>query len=112
MRESAKDTKQFPLLRNLQFTPLKEHDEQYVLLWDPTGLTAEKLIVPLTYFYLLQFFDGQHSLDRFSPESRKKFGESFRPDPPQKLVADLEEKRFLEGERGPSANQRPGAGNR
>jgi len=46
MRESAKDTKQFPLLRNLQFTPLKEHDEQYVLLWDPTGLTAEKLIVP------------------------------------------------------------------
>ena len=109
MRESAKDTKQFPLLRNLQFTPLKEHDEQYVLLWDPTGLTAEKLIVPLNYFYLLQFFDGEHSLDQLSAEYLKKFGEFFLPDRLQKLVADLDEKLFLEGERVASAKQQAAA---
>jgi hypothetical protein len=28
MTQSTKDPLQFPLLRNLQFSPIKEHDEQ------------------------------------------------------------------------------------
>lgn len=96
----------YPLLRNLQFSPIRENDEQYVLLWDPTGLTAEKLIVPLNYFYLLQFFDGEHSLDQLGAEYLKKFGEFFMPERLQKLVADLDEKLFLEGERVASAKER------
>ncbi|MER3425082.1 MAG: hypothetical protein C4293_19465, partial [Nitrospiraceae bacterium] len=79
MSDTGKDRKQFPILRNLQFSPLKQHDEQYIVLWDPTGLTSEKLIVPLNYFYLLQFFDGEHSLDQIGAEYLKKFGEFLMP---------------------------------
>ncbi|TLY28656.1 MAG: AmmeMemoRadiSam system protein B [Nitrospirae bacterium] len=99
MADTAKDPKQFPLLRNLQFSPIKDKDEQYVLFWDPTGLSVEKLVVPLNYFYLLQHFDGEHSLDQIGAQYLKKFGEFFMPDRLEKLVADLEEKLFLEGER-------------
>ena len=105
MTQSVKDPKRFPALRNLQFSPLKENDEQYVLLWDPTGLSAEKLIVPLNYFYLFQFFDGEHSLDQIGSEYLKKFGEFFMPDRLEKLVADLEAKLFLEGDRVEAAKQ-------
>ncbi len=105
MAGSAKDPKQFPLLRNLQFSPIKDKDEQFVLFWDPTGLSVEKLVVPLNYFYLLQHFDGEHSLDQIGAQYLKKFGEFFMPDRLEKLVADLDEKLFLEGERVEAAKR-------
>ena len=43
----ANDPKQYPALRNLQFSPIKEGEEQYMVLWDPTGLSTEKLVLPL-----------------------------------------------------------------
>ena len=51
-----KNSKNYPILRNLQYSPLKQGEEQYIVLWDPTGLSAEKLVLPLNYFYLFQFF--------------------------------------------------------
>jgi MEMO1 family protein len=89
MTESAQSSKPFPLLRNLQFSPLKEGEEQYVLLWDPSGLSTDKLIVPLSYFYLLQFFDGEHSLEQVAAEYLRKFGEFLVPDRLHRLVSDL-----------------------
>jgi hypothetical protein len=105
MTESAQSSKPFPLLRNLQFSPLKEGEEQYVLLWDPSGLSTDKLIVPLSYFYLLQFFDGEHSLEQVAAEYLRKFGEFLVPDRLHRLVADLDDKLFLEGERVDAARQ-------
>ena len=105
MTESAQSARPFPLLRNLQFSPLKEGDEQYVLLWDPSGLSTEKLIVPLSYFYLLQFFDGAHSLEQVAAEYLRKFGEFLVPDRLHRLVSDLDDKLFLEGERVDAARQ-------
>lgn len=94
-----------PLLRNLQFSPFKEAEEQFVVLWDPSGLSAERLVVPLTYFYLFQFFDGEHSLDQIAAQYLKKFGEFFMPDRLEKLVAELDAKLFLEGERVEAARR-------
>ena len=94
-----KDSKNYPILRNLQYSPLKQGDEQYIVLWDPTGLSAEKLVLPLNYFYLFQFFDGEHSLEQVGGEYLKKYGEFMMPDHLTKLVADLDEKLFLEGDR-------------
>lgn len=94
-----KDPKQYPALRNLQFSPFKDQDEQYVVLWDPTGLSTERLIVPLNYFYLLQFFDGEHSLEQIGAEYLRKFGEFLMPARLEKLVDELDQKLFLEGER-------------
>ena len=105
MTESTRTARPFPLLRNLQYSPLKEGDEQYILLWDPSGLSAEKLIVPLSYFYLLQFLDGEHSLEQLSAEYLRKFGEFLVPDRLQRLVSDLDDKLFLEGERVEAARR-------
>ena len=105
MTESIQSARPFPLLRNLQFSPLKEGDEQYVLLWDPSGLSTEKLIVPSSYFYLLQFFDGEHSLEQVAAEYLRKFGEFLVPDRLHRLVSDLDDKLFLEGERVDAVRQ-------
>ena len=94
-----KDSKNYPILRNLQYSPLKQGEEQYIVLWDPTGLSAEKLVLPLNYFYLFQFFDGEHSLEQVGGEYLKKYGEFMMPDQLTKLVADLDEKLFLDGDR-------------
>jgi AmmeMemoRadiSam system protein B len=90
---------QRPTLRNLQFSPLKQGEDQFVVLWDPTGLSADRLIVPLNYFYLFQFFDGEHTLDQIAAQYLKQFGEFLMPDRLEKLVAELDAKLFLEGER-------------
>lgn len=105
MTSSTKDPLQFPLLRNLQFSPIKENDEQYVLLWDPTGLSQEKLVVPPHYFYVIQRFDGEHSLEQIGADYLKRFGEFFMPDRLRQLVADLDAKLFLEGERVETARR-------
>lgn len=96
----------FPVLRNLQYSPLKQGDEQFIVLWDPTGLSSEKLVIPLNYFYLFQFFDGQHSLEQVGAEYLKKYGEFLMPDRLLQLVSDLDQKLFLEGERYQRAREK------
>ena len=101
----AKDPKNYPILRNLQYSPLKQGEEQYIVLWDPTGISAEKLVLPLNYFYLFQFFDGEHSLEQVGGEYLKKYGEFMLPERLTQLVADLDEKLFLEGARFSDAQE-------
>lgn len=103
--EEHKAPKRYPRLRNLHYSPLKQRDEQYVLLWDPTGLSQDKLIVPLSYFYLFQFFDGEHSLEQIGGEYLRKFGEFLMADKLEQFVAELEAKLFLEGERTEAARR-------
>jgi len=97
--DAAKDPKQFPVLRNLQFSPIKEGEEQYIVLWDPSGLSREKLVLPLNYFFIIQHFDGNHSLQQIGALYLKRFGEFLMPGKVEQLVADLEAKLFLEGDR-------------
>ena len=95
---TAKDPKQYPVLRNLQFSPIKEGEEQYVVLWDPSGLSKEKLVLPLNYFFIIQHFDGDHSLQEIGALYLKRFGEFLLPAKVEQLVVDLEAKLFLEGD--------------
>ena len=106
MTSTIKDPKQHPLLRNLQFSPIKEGEEQYVVLWDPSGLSKEKLVLPLNYFFIIQHFDGEHSLQEIGGLYLKRFGEFLMPDKVEQLVSDLDTKLFLEGDRAESARKR------
>ncbi len=96
---TPKDPKKYPTLRNLQFSPIRENNEQYIVLWDPTGLSKDKLILPLSYFFIVQHFDGEHSLEEIGVLYLKRFGEFLNPLNLERLVEDLDAKLFLEGER-------------
>ena len=105
MTTSAKDSNQYPVLRNLQFSPIKEGEEQFMVLWDPTGLSKEKLVLPLNYFFIIQHFDGDHSLQEIGGLYLKRFGEFLMPNKVDQLVSDLKEKLFLEGDRADEARK-------
>lgn len=102
---TSKDPKQYPVLRNLQFSPIKEGEEQFVVLWDPTGLSKEKLVLPLNYFFIIQHFDGDHSLQEIGGLYLKRFGEFLMPNKVEQLVSDLNDKLFLEGDRAEEARR-------
>ncbi len=102
---AAKDPKQYPVLRNLQFSPIKKGEDQFIVLWDPSGLSKDRLVIPLNYFFIIQHFDGEHSLQEIGALYLKRFGEFLMPNKIEQLIADLEAKLFLEGERAESAKQ-------
>ncbi|NGZ99045.1 MAG: AmmeMemoRadiSam system protein B [Nitrospira sp. WS110] len=104
--EVVKDPTQYPVLRNLQFSPIKQGEDQLVLLWDPSGLSKEKLVLPLNLFFIVQHFDGDHSIQDIGALYLKRFGEFLLPSKVEQLVADLDEKLFLEGSRTEQARQR------
>ncbi len=99
MTEQGNDSKPYPAIRNIQYSPMKQGEEHYIVLWDPSGLSSEKLIIPLNFFYLFQFLDGEHSLEQIGAEYLKKYGEFLMPDKLDRLMTDLDEKLFLEGDR-------------
>jgi AmmeMemoRadiSam system protein B len=103
---TAKDPQQYPVLRNLQFSPIKEGEEQFILLWDPSGLSKDKLVLPLNYFFIIQHFDGEHSLQEIGALYLKRFGEFLMPNKVEELIGDLDAKLFLEGERTEDAKER------
>jgi AmmeMemoRadiSam system protein B len=100
-----KDPAQYPVLRNLQFSPIKQGEDQLIVLWDPSGLSKEKLVLPLNLFFIVQHFDGEHSLLDIGALYLKRFGEFLVPSKVEQLVSDLDQKLFLEGERADSARR-------
>jgi AmmeMemoRadiSam system protein B len=96
--DTAKDPKHYPVLRNLQYSPIKEGEDQFIVLWDPSGLSKEKLVLPLNYFFIIQHFDGEHSLTEIGSLYLKRFGEFLMPNKVEQLVTDLDMKLFLEGD--------------
>ena len=100
-----KDPAQYPVLRNLQFSPIKQGEDQLMVLWDPSGLSQEKLVLPLNFFFIVQHFDGEHSIQEIGALYLKRFGEFLLPSKVEQLVADLDQKLFLEGPRTEAARQ-------
>jgi AmmeMemoRadiSam system protein B len=105
MSSAVKDPRQYPILRNLQFSPVKQGDDQFVVLWDPSGLTKEKLVLPPNYFFIVQHFDGKHSLTEIGALYLKRFGEFLMPNKIEQLVDDLDMRLFLEGDRTETAKR-------
>jgi len=101
----GKDPAQYPVLRNLQFSPFKQGEDQLIVLWDPRGLSKEKLVLPLNFFFIVQHFDGEHSIQDIGALYLKRFGEFLMPSKVEQLVTDLEQKLFLEGERTEAARR-------
>ena len=68
-----------PKLRDLEFFPVREGENQSVGLRDPQGISKEILFLPPNVFYLIQFLDGQHTRNQIAGEYLKRFGELLLP---------------------------------
>jgi AmmeMemoRadiSam system protein B len=84
---------------------MKQEGDQLIVLWDPSGLSHEKLVLPLNFFFIVQHFEGEHSLPEIGALYLKRFGEFLLPSKVEQLVADLDQKLFLEGPRAETARQ-------
>lgn len=87
----------YPKLRFLEAIPLEEDEDQHFALRDPSGIVEEAIVVSGEALFLLQFFDGKHSLLDIRVEYQRTFGAFLPEERLQKLVADLERMHFLEG---------------
>jgi AmmeMemoRadiSam system protein B len=59
----------------------------------------------LNFFFNVQHFDGEHSLQDIGALYLKRFGEFLLPSKVEQLVVDLNQKLFLEGPRAEAARQ-------
>jgi len=64
---------EYPRLRYVDAFPIETNNGQMFALRDPNGISTETLLLSPHVFYLLQFFDGKHSII----DLQKKYKEAF-----------------------------------
>lgn len=89
---------QYPKLRFLEAIPLEEDQTQHFALRDPAGIAEEVIVVTGEALFLMQYFDGKHSLLDIRAEYQRTFGAFLPEERLHKLVTQLERTYFLEGE--------------
>jgi len=99
------EEKLYPRIRSLDVFPAEVSSEKVICLRDPLNLTGKILFIPYSIFFLLSFFDGQHSVIDIQTEFMRRFGELLYREKIEELIAQLDEyllldnKRFREAER-------------
>jgi len=88
----------YPKLRFIEAIPLEEDQDQYFALRDPSGIVEEVIVVSGEALYLMQYFDGKHSLLDIRAEYQRTFGAFLPEERLHKLVAELDHNHFLESE--------------
>jgi AmmeMemoRadiSam system protein B len=99
-------TTDYPKLRFLEAVPLHAENEirsgasngAAFVLRDPSGIAEGALAVSAEALFVLQFFDGKHSLLDIRAEFHRAFGVFLPEQRLNQLVAELERAYLLEGE--------------
>ena len=89
---------EFPKLRPVEAVPALVSGRQVAVLRDPSGVAEISMPIPEDVLYVLQFFDGQHSLLDIRTEYMRKFGSFLFEDRLNELIAELDERLLLESE--------------
>jgi hypothetical protein len=93
----------YPKLRYLEAVPLQSEDEydagksRRFALRDPSGIAEGVVTVSAEALFVLQYFDGQHSLLDIRTEFHRAFGALLPEERLRQLVAELERAHLLEG---------------
>ena len=93
----------YPKLRYLEAVPLQSEDEydagksRAFALRDPSGIAEGVVTVSAEALFVLQYFDGQHSLLDIRTEFHRAFGALLPEERLRQLVAELERAHLLEG---------------
>lgn len=87
-----------PKLRPIAAFPVETKDGRFVVLKDMTGISPEILTVNEPVLFLLQFFDGNHSIADIKVNFFKRSGRFLYDEQIEPVISKLEESHFLEGE--------------
>ncbi len=86
-----------PKLRPVNLMPLEHEGRPMIVLHDPTGMADGDLVVTETAALILTRFDGEHSVADIANEFSLLAGRAIPGSQIMHLVAQLDERRFLDG---------------
>lgn len=85
-----------PKLRPVDAFPVEIENNQLVALRDPLRLAPETIIVSPDVLYILQYFDGRHSLTEIISEYGKEFPKLLTENQLRQIIQDLDQRQFLD----------------
>ncbi|MBN1481370.1 AmmeMemoRadiSam system protein B [candidate division KSB1 bacterium] len=92
---------EFPKAR-MGLQPFQCHDQQnkiYIGLKDPLKLSDTIVLLPQDLYYLIQFFDGSHSLSDIASLYRRQFGTFLPVDRLTKMIKKMDDGLLLDNKR-------------
>ncbi len=87
-----------PKVRYVECQPVEQQGQRSFLLTDPTGLAPNPIVVSPAVVFLLQRFDGRHTLPEIAASLKDATGEVVPPEQLEQLVRSLNEARMLDSE--------------
>lgn len=88
----------FPKLRVIDAFPVDTNRGRMVGIRDPHGIATDMLILSTDLFYLLQFFDGQHSVGDLRQRYLQTFGTLLHQDQLVQILQNLDSHLFLDSQ--------------
>ncbi len=82
--------------------PFQYRDQKgaiYVSLRDPLDLSPHRILIPQDLFYLVRFFDGEHSLETLCEKYAHQFGRELPPSRLAKMIKKMDQSLLLENNR-------------
>ncbi|MFQ5603993.1 MAG: AmmeMemoRadiSam system protein B [bacterium] len=88
----------YPKIRYVDVIPIETHKGQMIGLRDPIGVAPEMLLISPDIFYLLRFFDGNHSKLDLRYKYMQAFGQFLYEEQLSHILTNLNTNFFLENE--------------
>lgn len=76
-----------------------DKNQQFIGLKDPLELSDLVILLPQDLYYVLQFFDGQHSIEDLTAEYMRQFNTFLKVDRLKKLIKKMDEGLLLNNKR-------------
>lgn len=87
---------QCPKLRSIDAFPVEISGEEYICLQDPHRYVESPILVAPATFFILQFFDGRHTVEDVQRAFRRRFGEELEEEQIEQIALQLDEARLLD----------------
>ena len=88
-----------PKLRNVSAFPVQVSGRQMIYIQDPLRLSDKQVIVPVDAFFIMSFFDGNHSILDIQEQYTRRYGTILFSDRVRKIIQELDSYFLLESER-------------
>jgi MEMO1 family protein len=87
---------QYPKMRGVEVHPAEQDGEPVIYLQDPQNIARHMLVLPPFAFFMVTFFDGNHTVQDIQDEVKKQFSQHVPEEPIWDIILKLDEELFLE----------------